>query len=53
MNERDTEELIKKIIKENELKSLKDMGKLMNELKSNHAGTIDMALAGKIAKNKF
>lgn len=49
----DTEKLIIKIIAEKNLDSIKDMGKLMNELKSNHAGSLDMALAGKIAKSKF
>ena len=29
------------------------MGKLMNELKSHYAGTVDMALAGKLAKTKL
>lgn len=53
MNENETEELILKIIKELNLVELKDMGKLMNEVKKNHAGTIDMALVGKIAKSKL
>tara|TARA_B100000575_G_scaffold241757_1_gene204942 strand:- start:61 stop:165 length:105 start_codon:yes stop_codon:yes gene_type:complete len=30
---------------------MKDMGKLMAEIKSNYAGQIDMALVGKIAKS--
>ena len=42
-----------KIIETNNFESLKDMGKLMNELKTNHSGGIDMALAGKIAKLKL
>ena len=29
------------------------MGKLMGDLKANYSGSIDMALAGKIAKSKF
>ena len=53
MNEKETENLIKKIIKNNNLESIKDMGKLMNELKSHHAGSVDMALAGKLAKSNF
>jgi len=53
LDERETTDLVIKIIKENNLVSLRDMGKLMNELKSNHAGSIDMALAGKLAKSKL
>ena len=53
LNEIETEELVFKIIKEHNIKSLKDMGLLMGELKKNYAGTIDMALAGKIAKNQL
>ena len=53
LNKIETEELVFKIIKEHNIKSLKDMGLLMGELKKNYAGTIDMALAGKIAKNQL
>ena len=53
MNQLETENIINKIIKENSLESIKDMSKLMNELKNNHAGSIDMALAGKIAKSNL
>ena len=53
LNEKDTENIIDKIIVENTMTSLKDMGSLMNNLKKNYAGKIDMALAGKIAKSKF
>ena len=53
MNEVETEEIIQLILEKNNLHSLKDMGRLMNELKANHAGSIDMALAGKIAKSKL
>ena len=53
MNEEQTLKLVTKIIKDNNLASLKDMGKLMSQLKSNHSGSIDMALAGKLAKSKF
>ena len=49
-NEDETKEIIKKIIKENNLTSIKDMGKLMNIIKSNYIGQIDMGVAGKIAK---
>lgn len=53
MNEEESEKLIKEIINDNNLESLKDMGKLMNVLKNNYAGKIDMSLAGKIAKSKL
>ena len=53
INESETEKLILKIISEKKLESLKDMGKLMNELKTSHSGSIDMGLAGKIAKSKL
>ena len=53
MTEKEAEELIVKIIKDHKLESIRDMGKLMNELKINYAGSLDMALAGKIAKSKL
>jgi len=53
MNELETEKLIVAIIETQGFEKLKDMGKLMNELKNNNAGSIDMALAGKIAKSKL
>jgi len=50
LNEMETEEIIKEMIKKQTFSSLKDMGALMNILKSEYAGSIDMAMAGKIAK---
>ena len=50
LNEKETEEIIKAIIKKQSFSSLKDMGALMNNLKSEYAGSVDMAMAGKIAK---
>ena len=50
LNEKETEEIIKEIIKKQSFSSLKDMGALMNNLKSEYAGSVDMAMAGKIAK---
>ena len=50
LNERETEEIIKEIIKKQSFSSLKDKGALMNNLKSEYAGSVDMAMAGKIAK---
>ena len=49
-NENETEEIIENIIAQNNFSSLKDMGKLMNILKSEYPGVIDMGVAGKIAK---
>ena len=53
LNEDDTEKLIEKLISENNFSTLKDMGGIMNNLKNSHTGSIDMALAGKIAKSKL
>ena len=52
-SEKETEEIIIKIIKENNFSSIKDMGKLMNLIKSNYTGVIDMGVAGKIAKSSL
>ena len=52
-NENETEEIIENIIAQNNFSSLKDMGKLMNILKSEYPGVIDMGVAGKIAKIKL
>jgi uncharacterized protein YqeY len=53
INESDTEKLILEIIRDHNFKTIKDMGKLMNNLKSDYASSVDMALAGKIAKSKL
>tara|TARA_B100002051_G_C16640097_1_gene588135 strand:- start:692 stop:1147 length:456 start_codon:yes stop_codon:yes gene_type:complete len=52
-NEDETREIINSIIKENNFTSIKDMGNLMNILKSNYLGEIDMGVAGKIAKSSL
>ncbi len=49
-NENETKEIIENIIKENNLSSMKDMGILMNKIKTKYIGVIDMGVAGKIAK---
>ena len=49
-NHDETQIIIQQIIKENNFSTIKDMGKLMNIIKSDFAGVIDMGLAGKIAK---
>ena len=53
MTEYETEVLINKIIQDNDFNTLKDMGDLMNNLKTHYVGSVDMALAGKIAKDKL
>ena len=50
LNERETEEIIIEMIKKQNFSSLKDMRNLINNLKSEYAGSVDMAMAGKIAK---
>ena len=50
LNENEIKEIVIKIIKENKLSSIKDMGSLMKVLKENYSGKIDMAVAGKLAK---
>ena len=44
------ENIINNIIKEKKFSSLKDMGTLMNSIKVDHSGSVDMATVGKIAK---
>ena len=51
LNEEETQKIVENVVKEKNFTSLKDMGSLMNILKSYHAGSIDMAKAGKIAKS--
>tara|TARA_B100001175_G_C18993984_1_gene395679 strand:+ start:96 stop:551 length:456 start_codon:yes stop_codon:yes gene_type:complete len=50
-NENETREIIESIIKQNNFSSIKDMGKVMNIIKSDFQGKIDMGVAGKIAKS--
>ena len=47
------EEIIEKIIKDENFLSIKDMGKIMKILKDNYSGSLDMGLAGKISKSKL
>ncbi len=51
--EKETIEIIENFINKNNFTSIKDMGKLMNLIKSKYSGLIDMGLAGKIAKNSL
>ena len=50
LSERETEEIIKEIIKKQSLSSLKDMSTLMKNLNSEFTGSVDMVMTGKIAK---
>lgn len=52
-NESETKAILDDIIKKNNFSSIKDMGKLMNIIKSEYLGEIDMGVAGKIAKNSL
>ena len=51
LNDDETKKIIEKIINDLNLLSIKDMGKLMSNLKTNYSGSVDMSLAGKIAKD--
>ena len=51
LNDDETKTIIEKIINDLNLLSIKDMGKLMSNLKTNYSGSVDMSLAGKIAKD--
>ena len=53
LGEGEAQKIIAKIIQENNLSSLKDMGKLMSIIKTNYVGQIDMGVAGKIAKSSL
>jgi len=51
LSEADTKKICEEIIKNFGASSLKDMGKVMGELKKNYADTIDFSKAGQIIKN--
>ena len=52
LNDKDTENLVKKYITEKSLEK-KDFGKLMGILKSNHSEEIDLSLASKIVNTQL
>ncbi len=52
-SESETREIVEKIIKENNFLTIKDMGSLMNIIKSQYLGVVDMGLVGKIAKTSL
>ena len=50
LDEVKTEEIVKKVIDELNIKLIKDMGKAMGLIKNNHGDTIDMSLVSKYIK---
>ena len=51
LSETDTKKICEEIIKNSGASSLKDMGKVMGELKKSHADIIDFSKAGQIVKD--
>ena len=51
LSEENTKKICEEIIKSSGASSIKDMGKVMGELKKNHADTVDFSKAGQIIKN--
>tara|TARA_Y100001970_G_scaffold275547_1_gene376934 strand:+ start:9953 stop:10414 length:462 start_codon:yes stop_codon:yes gene_type:complete len=52
-SENEIKNIVNEIIQKNDLKSLKDMGKLMSLIKKDYSGEVDMGLVGKIAKSEL
>jgi len=50
LSEDDTKKLCEQVINKINASSIKDMGKVMGELKKNHSDSVDFSLAGKIIK---
>ena len=50
LSDDDTKKLCEQVINQINASSLKDMGKVMGELKKNHSDSVDFSLAGKIIK---
>ena len=53
LNEEEIKKIIKKFVSNNNITSIKGMGQIMKHLKSNYNVSVDMSLAGKIAKNSL
>ena len=51
LNEEEIKKIIKKFVSNNNITSIKEIGQIMKHLKSNYNVSVDMSLAGKIAKN--
>ncbi len=50
MTDEETKKICVNIIKSTKASSIKDMGKVMGELKKNYSDTLDFSLAGKVLK---
>ena len=50
MTEEETKKICSEIINSTKASSIKDMGKVMGELKKNYSDTLDFSLAGKFLK---
>ena len=50
LSEKETEEIVKKVIDELNIQSIKEMGKAMGIIKNNHGDNIDMSLVSKFIK---
>ena len=50
MSEEDTKKICREIIYSSKASSIKDMGRVIGELKKNYSDTLDFSLAGKILK---
>ena len=50
LSEEETKKLCLEIIDNLGSKTLKDMGKIMGELKTNHSDNVDLSVAGKVLK---
>ena len=50
LTEEETKKLCSSLVSRLEAKSIKDMGKIMGELKKNHSESVDFSIAGKIIK---
>ena len=53
LSDNDVKKVIDEIVGKVGASSIKDMGKVMAELKSNYAGQVDMAKAGGLVKQKL
>ena len=50
LNEEETKKLCEDIINKLQIKSIKDMGKIMGELKKSHSDDLDFSIAGKVLR---
>ena len=53
LSEEETKKICQEIIKKTGASSIKDMGKVMGELKKNHSDSIDFSKAGSLIKDLF